>query len=70
MIKGHPTDHIAASLVQICYPSRETKLISKSKQKYYLPLSHDVVSGIEITPYNKIDLPQVLFRLTVNVLRP
>ena len=31
-------------------------------------LSYDVASGSEITPYNKIDKPLVVYRFTGNVL--
>ena len=32
-------------------------------------LSYDVASGSEITPYNKIDKPLVVYRFTGNVIR-
>ena len=35
---------------------------------YKIDLSHDVVSEREITPYNKIDKPLVVYRFTGNVM--
>ena len=36
----------------------------------YCFLSYDVASGSEITPGNKIDKPQVVYRFTGNVMTP
>ena len=43
------------------------KRVKKVKIPFCL-LSHDVVSGSEITPCNKIDKPLVVYRFTGNVM--
>ena len=44
------------------------ELMAKNKNHIFTLLSHDVASGSEITPCNKIDKPLMVYRLVCNVM--
>ena len=55
-------------MMNLSYNHRTPSLKRDLNHVLYINLSYDVTSGSEITPYNKICKPLVVYRFTWNVI--
>ena len=67
LIKSYTTLGLVVNLIKCCCIN-VVYIDSLIRVMFYACLSHDVASGSEITPWNKIDKPLVVYRFTGNVM--